>query len=352
MCVKTNDFAIVGGGVAGCLLVFELLRKGYSVVLFDDHCSVGSSAVAAGIINPITGRKFVKSWKIDKLLDHAIHMYSSFEKEFNLKLLHKHNLVRGLKTIGMQNDWSARVNDQSYRKYINEDVLINSIGGIANNYIDYAVIENAYRIDFNQLMLTVHSCKNNGIEVVKEYFNYANLLHTSSGIRYNNYEFREIIFAEGSAVRKNDLWNDLPFVPAHGERFIIRSSGLNLVNPFIDGKIIIPLGSDRYWVGSNYNWDVKEPVITEDGYKSLKTYLDDTLTVPYQILDHSGHIRPSTYNRRPFVGRHDEFSNCYILNGLGAKGASLAPYCVDQLLGYILDGESLDEEIDVERVNR
>jgi len=147
------------------------------------------------------------------------------------------------------------------------------------------------------------------------------------------------------------LWNWLPFVPARGERLIIHSPDLKLDDTFNDGKLIIPMGSDHYWVGSNYDWDNLDPIATSKGLEELQQYLDDTLSVTYRVIDHAGHVRPATYDRRPFVGRHPEFQNYYILNGLGAKGASLAPYCTQALLGHILEGAFIEPEIDVSRAN-
>jgi glycine/D-amino acid oxidase-like deaminating enzyme len=124
-----------------------------------------------------------------------------------------------------------------------------------------------------------------------------------------------------------------------------------LPHVYNDGKIIIPLDDDHYWVGSNYEWKTLDTVPTEKVKEDLIAFLDKTLKVRYDIVDHAAQVRPSSYNRRPFVGRHPEHPNYYILNGLGTKGASLAPYCAEQLIGYILEGADLDEEIDVSRVH-
>jgi len=348
--VREVDFIVVGAGVAGSLLALQLIEQGQSVVLFDDPKLPGSSHIAAGSINPITGRKFVKSWKIDQLIKSAERIYESIESKYDIKVMHRHKVIRGLKSVGMQNDWSARINDPEYNNYIYQSELINSINGITENYVDYAIIENAYRIEFESIINLVKELNNSLIKVILNRFDYGRVVIEKSDIKYGNHESKNIVFAEGSAVRHNPLWSWLPFVPAHGERLIIYAPELKLSNPFNDGKIIIPLGEDQYWIGSNYNWDISEPITTEEGFELLKAYLDKTLTVPYEILDHAGHIRPSTYNRRPFVGRHPEHDNIFILNGMGAKGASLSPYCVEQLLAYIQDGADLDEEIDVGRV--
>ena len=52
------DFLIVGQGLAGSLLAQELLRRGRSVHVVDDRWKSSSSQVAAGLMTPLTGRRF------------------------------------------------------------------------------------------------------------------------------------------------------------------------------------------------------------------------------------------------------------------------------------------------------
>jgi len=66
---------VVGAGIAGSLLTLELVDRGCDVTLFDDPDHPGCSHIAAGMINPITGRKFVKSWNIEVLLEKVKEIY-------------------------------------------------------------------------------------------------------------------------------------------------------------------------------------------------------------------------------------------------------------------------------------
>ena len=52
------DFLIVGQGLAGSLLAKELLRRGRAVHVVDDRWKSSSSQVAAGLMTPLTGRRF------------------------------------------------------------------------------------------------------------------------------------------------------------------------------------------------------------------------------------------------------------------------------------------------------
>ena len=73
----------MGAGIAGCLLAWRLQAAGQRVVVIGDSHAPSASAVAAGVINPVTGRWAVKSWRIDDLLPEAEGLYRQLEAEFH-----------------------------------------------------------------------------------------------------------------------------------------------------------------------------------------------------------------------------------------------------------------------------
>lgn len=339
---------IVGAGISGSLLALELLEQNCQVTLYDNPSAPGSSHIAAGMINPITGRKFVKSWHIDELLKQVKQTYAKLEQKYNFKALYPIKVLRAIKSTSMLNDWSARLNDPEYQQFIRTDIDSRRPKGIKKEYLDFTLIKDAFRVDFTSV---IDAAKNNAdIKFYSESFNYDSLSFETDGtVGYSGESYDMIVFCEGNGVRHNPFWNWLQFVPARGERLIIHAPDLKLDHVFNDGKIIIPLDDDLYWVGSNYDWDLLEPQTTEEGRKELTDYLDSTISVDYEIVNHAAHVRPATYNRRPFVGAHPDHKHCYILNGMGAKGASLSPFCVKQLIDHIFEQTPIHPEIAVSR---
>ena len=61
------DYIIVGQGLAGSLIAYELLKRNRKILVYDLPEENQSSSVAAGLFNPVTGRRFVKTWKADVL---------------------------------------------------------------------------------------------------------------------------------------------------------------------------------------------------------------------------------------------------------------------------------------------
>src|SRR5579863_6726260 len=62
------DVLVVGQGICGTFLSWELDRAGLSYIVIDEDRPASASRAAAGLINPVTGRRFVKTWMIDELL--------------------------------------------------------------------------------------------------------------------------------------------------------------------------------------------------------------------------------------------------------------------------------------------
>ena len=53
------DFLIIGQGLSGSFLSWYLLRGGASFIVVDENKINTASKVAAGLINPVTGRSGV-----------------------------------------------------------------------------------------------------------------------------------------------------------------------------------------------------------------------------------------------------------------------------------------------------
>ena len=64
-----------------------LPKAGYSVQVIDQPKSNSASRIAAGVINPVTGRRIVKTWLIDEVLPFAKMAYSELGKELDIRAI-------------------------------------------------------------------------------------------------------------------------------------------------------------------------------------------------------------------------------------------------------------------------
>jgi len=168
---------------------------------------------------------------------------------------------------------------------------------------------------------------------------------------YNNYEAKQIVFAEGFGITKNPFFNYLPLKPTKGELLTIHAPDLKIDFVLKSSVFLIPLENDLYRVGATYEWDDMSPNITTKAKDELLNKLDKCLSCDYKVVDQVAGIRPTVKDRRPLVGQHYKHKNMFILNGLGTRGVMIAPYVAKQLFSYIEEGKPLEKEIDISRFN-
>lgn len=66
------DFLIVGGGLAGTCAALWLAEHGDVMLLEAEHPAAGASGAAAGLVNPLMGRKANPAWRFEEGLDALI----------------------------------------------------------------------------------------------------------------------------------------------------------------------------------------------------------------------------------------------------------------------------------------
>jgi len=69
-------------------------------------------------------------------------------------------------------------------------------------------------------------------------------------------------------------------------------------------------------------------------------------------MEHIASERPANLERRPFVGLHPLHKNIGILNGLGTKGCTLAPYFANELTEHLINGKTINPLADVQRFSK
>ena len=338
-----RDILIVGQGLAGSLLALELEKRGKKVMIIDNNPSISASKVAAGLYNPITGRKMVKTWLADELFPNLSKFYQDLEKKIDAKFHFSKTIYRPFNNIEEQNDWSVRTVKLDYNFFIKLtvnypigiDKLIDPLGGVFINYsgmIDVAkLISECKKYFKTQDMYTEQSIRVEALEVGEEH------------VKLGFFEADKIIFCEGPMAVNNPLWSDLKFKLVKGE---ILDVSCRLMMNHVVSKSITMLPFDNYVrVGSTYDNENQNEEPTEEGKLELLNRLNKLYKGNVKILKHRAGLRPATFDRRPFIGFHDEYKNVAIFNGFGSKGVSLIPYFAMNLADHICFGTKLSLEV-------
>ena len=84
--MKAFDYIIVGQGIAGTVLAFQLRLKGRRVFVIDKHRDHTSSKIALGTYNPMVLKRFTPCWKVEDQLTPLYDFLDAFEKSFNTSI--------------------------------------------------------------------------------------------------------------------------------------------------------------------------------------------------------------------------------------------------------------------------
>lgn len=217
------------------------------------------------------------------------------------------------------------------------------------NLKNYGYIKRSGKLHVQLLLKLFRKyCFNRGF-LRDDFFVHDDLKFVNSKFKYNNIVSTNIIFCEGSSAVSNPFFPALNFKLNKGELITIYSEKLELNKIIHSGFLLVPLGNNLYSFGSTYNDVIKNNLPTKKSLEKLKKSLKKVIKSKYKIISHMAAIRPSTIDRRPFIGSHFKYSNMYILNGLGTRGVLLAPYMSTSLLNAIYSNTLIDSEINVNR---
>lgn len=333
--IKT-DILIVGQGIAGTSLAVELERSGkHDFIIIDQDYHASSSMAAAGTINPVTGRQYVKSWIYEDLKNVFEDTYNQLNLSEKNTFFKKLPIARSLHSIKEENMWLSRMEDAQYRDYLDFFKSIDKLSTWINSPESYGVIKEAYQLQLRVLLPHLKKKWLDHGKFLNDTFEHGLLKISGKTVQYKDVFAQKIVFCEGHQVFNNPYFNHLPFDPVKGEAIII-----HLPNGFdvsVRDKIFItPLGNDLYWCGANYAWKYTDHRPSKEGFDFVKSNLDQILLQPYEITDHWAGIRPATKSRRPIIEQHQQIKNLYLFNGLGTKGSSLAPYFAKKMVSTML----------------
>ncbi len=340
---------IIGQGISGTMLSWYLHQANIPFLVMDNDAPNTASKVAAGIINPVTGRRIVTTWMIDEIMPFAVQAYQQFGAQFKIDVITQKNIVDLFPTKQMQDAFMVRVNEKA--PYLMGETLQDFSKEFNFNY-GYGVINPCYVVDVKKILLYWRNylMQNNLIRIENFFEDDVSIIENK--ISYKNMEVEKIIFANGANCEKNKWFKNLPFAPNKGEALIIEAPSLPQDYIYKKGITIAPIENQQFWVGANYCWKYENDNPTEIFYKETKQVLESMLKMKFKIMEHKAAIRPANIERRPFVGFHPIQKNIGIFNGMGAKGTSLAPFFANQFVQHIQFNIPILLEADVARFTK
>ncbi|GAB4286416.1 MAG: FAD-dependent oxidoreductase [Opitutales bacterium] len=345
------DVLVVGQGIAGSWLAYQLMGRGWNVHIVDAAHQGSSSLVAAGIINPITGKRIAKSWQLDAVYKPAIAAYQALEQAFGQRYIHPCKLIRLYKNDEDKKRAEARFEDVDYTHWMHP-LSKEAMPAVLKKREGFA-IDGAAWVDMPALLESFKKHFQRQDALRTDTFNHTDLNFIEGSIAWQDTCYKWVIFCEGHAAVHNPLFSWLPFKPAKGEILSLQTpTAADLEGALINaGPWCLPINKDTVKVGATYSWDPLDCLPTELGKTKLLEDYNKLIpgAVTGTVVEHKAGIRPSTRDARPFIGFHPKHPALGIFNGFGSKGALLTPYYSTHFADVLMGCVSLDPEVNINR---
>lgn len=344
-----TDYLIIGQGICGTLLSWNLRRAGKSVVVIDTARPDSSSRVASGLMNPITGKRLVKTWMADALMPVAIAAYRALEQELGVPILAEFDILDFHSTSREHELFLERMDQETDALFL---PAVAPWEPYFHNPAGLGAIGPCYLVDIHTLLTRYRQRLRASGALLEESFGWDACRVSPEGVLYKDIRAERIICCEGPDGFDNPYFSRLPYSRNKGEAVLAGIPGLPRTHIYRQGLKIVPWQDDLFWIGASFEWTFTENGPTEAFRRSVHIVLDQWLKLPYTIHEHWAAERPATVGHRPFVGFHPLHPSVGVLNGTGTKGCSLAPYFAEQLTRHLLEGAELNAEADVRRFTR
>jgi glycine oxidase len=293
---------IAGQGLAGTLLARELERRGRGFVIVDPGHAESASRVGAGLVNPVTGERWVAAPGWAEKAAGARAVFHEIEREWGLRLV---------TALRVRREWRSEAEGALVRAKALRGELAPWIRP-ENLESGAAWIEGAWRVDLPAL-----------IAAGRDRWGKAGKLREA---RVEAAEAegrpRPVVWCVGAAeTRMPDLRPvggetlELEVEPGEGWREdVVRH----------DGAWILPLGGGRAWAGATFVRDEAERATRREELRaSVRRQLADLAWREAAVLSGRRMTSPDRAPKSGWLpGREGREG---VLNGLGSKGALLAP---------------------------
>lgn len=345
------DYFIVGQGLCGTLLARQLINAGKRVLVIDDGKPDASSRVAGGLINPVTGKRMVRSWMIDQLLPAAIEEYTAIGNEIGEQVVTITDIIDCYTSSDDKKQFHERAFADS--EFLYTDDLSVTFNQYFHLPFGSGQIKPALYVKIDTILNYWRDRLHASGKLTNTTFNLQDCNVSPESVTWNGTNASGVIFCDGQAANSNPYFQMLPWSKDKGEVLIASIPSLPENHIYRHGHIsIVPWNNGLFWVGASHDWKYETTAPTDVFRTNTISVLGKWLKVPFGIIDHRSSVRPANFDRKPFVGFHPHAGNVGIFNGMGGKGFSMAPFFAKQFAAHITTGEPIMSDVSIERYKK
>ena len=339
------DSLIIGQGLAGTAMAWNLIEHGRRVLIVDRDEPVTSSKIAAGLLTPITGMRLSLSSGYEKQLVAAVSFYRRIENKLGARFLHAKRHVRLFKNEIEPGRWAVRQPEMkrfltSRQRLVSAECFHNLRGGFEmkhGGYLDTAGYLKLSRQWFAQRGL---------IETTN--VEHEDVKPDAHGVAWRGLRFREVIYCTGWEASKHPWFDWVPFQSARGTILRLKAD-VGEENRIIHHGVWLLQHADGFLrAGSTYDTRFSSPnEVPAADLAVLDQRLRQALVKPFEVQDVRAAVRPIIRDQTMILGRHPAHEHVLFFNGLASKGTLRAPWHAQLLTEHLVNGLSLPEAVDL-----
>lgn len=271
--------------------------------------------MAAGLINPVTGKNFNASWRLADFLPEAELFYGRVGEVLGRQLWFPLPVWR---MVG-EKEWAkigSKLDEaQDWIERVEEDVpgwraavILRGGGRVATR---------AFCDGTREFFASVKSDAEQDAQAV--------LCEGAAGLIAGRLGTHRCAKGEILTVRA-DAWRD--------DRIVIGAGGW-----------LVPMGQGIFKAGSTYVWDRLDGQPTPEGRARVEEILRALGGEAFEVIAHEAGVRPIVRKSQPVIGELPD--GRVVFNGLGSKGSLYAPGVSARLNAWLSDGAPIEPGLDV-----
>lgn len=344
----TTPWLIVGQGLAGSTLALELLSRGEAVHVVDARLPGASSTVAAGVFNPVTGKRMQVTWQAALLWPLLERFYPEAELLLQARFFYHLPNLRPLFTAEERVLAEKQARSGQLAPWM--EVWDNIPWLPAEHVVAPFGVVAVPRSGFVEVMrfcqaVQEHLRKRSAFE--EAHIRVEDVQPTSEGILWRGIAYKGLIWADGFSGAQNPALADLPLAPLKGEilRLAPDQPALQAGGVLNRAAYLAPRPDGTLWAGSTYEHQYTTSAPTEEARTSILERVGRFYRPRLTMLEHLAGIRPSVRDRRPILGPLAHLPGQYVFTGMGTKGVSLGPWMAKTLADHVLMQAPIPPEV-------
>jgi len=339
--LHSHDVLILGRGIAGAVLAETLLQRGLRVHVFDRKRPGNASMAAAGVVNPVVLKRDVVSWRAAELLPMAEAFYTGLEARLATRFWHPMELVKLFPSERETAQWERAMQQPGTAPFIDRRQQPEVDAAPLHAPHGHGTVHRSAWLDVPAMLKAQRQQMQQQGILSEVDINEADIEHSDTGVRIG-------VHAAPWLIRCTGPFAILPgMVPVKGEGITVRLPGLRVDRMLHRAVFLLPKGGEDYRIGATFKWDQVWEGPTDEARAWLLDKLAKLTPVPAEVLDQWAGVRPTSADRRPIMGRSGAHEA--VLNGLGARGVLLAPWCAAHLADHLFAGKPLEGEVRCDR---